>query len=87
MFVIFTYDIIAKRVAKVMKICRKYLIHIQNSVFEGMITEAKLEKLKTEVEKAIDWSVDSICIYKIGSLKYFGKERIGYTTEHNHIID
>lgn len=39
MFVIVTYDVSQKCVTKVMKICRKYLNHIQNSVFEGMITD------------------------------------------------
>ena len=48
MFVIVTYDVAQKRVTKTMKICRKYLTHVQNSVFEGMITEGKLNKLKPE---------------------------------------
>jgi CRISPR-associated protein Cas2 len=30
MFVIVTYDISAKRVSKVMKVCRKYLTHVQS---------------------------------------------------------
>lgn len=87
MFIILTYDINVKRVAKVMKICRKYLIHIQNSVFEGMISDAKLNKLKREVEQLIDKNVDAVCIYKIGSLKYASKEQIGYVTAHHNIID
>ena len=39
MLVIVTYDISVKRVAKVMKICRKYLAHVQKSVFVGMICD------------------------------------------------
>ena len=39
-----------ERVAKVCKVCRKYLIHEQKSVFEGMITQAKLQQLRTELE-------------------------------------
>ena len=47
MFVIVTYDVNVKRNNKVLKICRKYLVHVQKSVFEGNITEAKLRKLKS----------------------------------------
>ena len=42
MFVIMSYDINKKRVSKVMKVCRKYLIHVQKSVFEGNLTEVAL---------------------------------------------
>lgn len=41
MFVILVYDINIKRNKKVLKICRRYLNHVQKSVFEGVITEAK----------------------------------------------
>ena len=44
------YDINVKRVQKVLKICRKYLTWVQNSVFEGEITPGKLERLKRELE-------------------------------------
>ena len=46
MFTIVVYDINVKRTARVMRICKKYLEHVQKSVFEGSITEAKLNKLK-----------------------------------------
>ena len=54
MNVILVYDVNHKRVNKIMKICRKYLIRVQNSVFEGSITESKLNKLKEEIRKNID---------------------------------
>lgn len=53
MFVIVTYDVNAKKNNKVLKICRKYLLHVQKSVFEGMITEAKLKRLKNELAQVI----------------------------------
>ena len=46
MFVILSYDVNRKRVSKAMKICRKYLVHVHESVFEGTITESKLKSLK-----------------------------------------
>jgi len=86
MFIIFTYDVNRKRVKKVMTICRKYLNHRQNSVFEGYITEAKLNRLKQEVEKVIDTNKDSVCIYKLGSTKYASIEQIGMSKVFDNII-
>lgn len=86
MFVILTYDVKQKRVGKVLKICRKYLIHMQKSVFEGVITEAKLKKLKKEIEQCIDTNKDMVCIYALESMKYVTKEQIGIVKNVSHII-
>jgi CRISPR-associated protein Cas2 len=86
MFVILSYDVGQKRVAKVMKICRRYLIHVQNSVFEGTITEARLKKLKNELEKKIVKETDGICIYEFDSIKYTRKEQIGLVAVYENII-
>lgn len=87
MFVILTYDVGIKRVSKVMKICRKYLFHMQNSVFEGTITRSRLNKLKTELEKNIEKELDSVCIYEFESLKYSRKEEIGSVKIYSSVID
>ncbi|MCI7321719.1 MAG: CRISPR-associated endonuclease Cas2 [Lachnospiraceae bacterium] len=86
MFVIVTYDINKKRVGKALKICRKYLIHVQKSVFEGAITESRLEKLKKEIGKLIDVEEDAVCIYRFESPKYAKKEQIGLVELKEHII-
>lgn len=86
MFVILSYDINQKRVGKAMKICRKYLVHVQKSVFEGTITEAKLKSLKRELENVIDTEVDSVCIYEMESVKYARKEQIGIIQTFSNII-
>lgn len=72
--------------AKVMKICRKYLNHLQNSVFEGNITEAKLNRLKNEIKSAIDVRTDSVCVFRLDSTKYISKEQIGIVPLYEHII-
>lgn len=77
MFVILVYDVEQKRVAKVLKTCRKYLYWVQNSVFEGEITEANLIKLKTELMGIIDQEKDSIIIYRFRTTKYSAVEIIG----------
>jgi len=48
MYVIVVYDVCEKRVGRMLKLCRRYLNWIQNSVFEGEITPIKLKELKYE---------------------------------------
>lgn len=86
MFVIFTYDVNAKRDGKMMKTCRKYLTHVQNSVFEGMLSPSKLKRLKSETARIIDKKTDNICIYEFDSLKYARKEQIGTVRIHDNMI-
>lgn len=77
MFVLVAYDVSQKRVGKVMRICRKYLVHIQKSVFEGQLTEVKLKRLKLELGAVINTEEDAICIYRMESLQFLNKEQIG----------
>jgi CRISPR-associated protein Cas2 len=72
--VILVYDISEKRVAKVLKKCREYLYWVQNSVFEGEITEAKFKKLKEELKRIIDKEEDSVVIYNLRTTKYSSRE-------------
>jgi CRISPR-associated protein Cas2 len=51
-----------------------------------MITEAKLNQLKREIEKCIRKNEDSVCIYKIESLKYTSREEIGVTSKSDNIL-
>lgn len=77
MYVIVVYDVNAKRNNKVLKTCRRFLTHVQRSVFEGTITEARLGRLKREIRRVIDTSEDSVMIYRFETLKYSSKEVIG----------
>ena len=52
-----------KRVNKILKIGRKYLNWIQNSVLEGELTPATFESLKHEVRKVIKDDHDSVIFY------------------------
>lgn len=78
MFVVLVYDFDEKRVGKALKICRKYLTWVQNSVFEGEITEGKLQKLKLELKAKMDTDTDSVLIYTFQSTKYSNKEVLGH---------
>ena len=83
MYVILVYDIEQKRVAKMLKLCRKYLNWIQNSVFEGEITEVKLRELKIRAKELMDENYDSLIIFKSRQEKWLEKEVIG--NEKNEI--
>lgn len=77
MYVILVYDCGEKRVAKMLKLCRKYLNWIQNSVFEGEISEVSLKRLKAEAKKIIDEDYDSIIIFKSREPRWLEKEVMG----------
>jgi CRISPR-associated protein Cas2 len=71
------YDINEKRVNRVLKIGRKYLDWMQNSVLEGEITVAKYEKLKMELLGIIKKDEDSIIFYILRTTRYSKREIIG----------
>ena len=77
MYVIAVYDIGEKRVGKMLKLCRRYLNWIQNSVFEGEITEVKLEELKLCSLKIMNAETDSLTIFKARQEKWLEKEIVG----------
>jgi CRISPR-associated protein Cas2 len=86
MYVILVYDVNKKRVNKVLKQCRKYLVRVQNSVFEGTITESNIEKLKRELKDIIIPREDTISIYLLESYRYVRKESIGYQIDLGNVI-
>lgn len=65
------------RVAKVFKICKKYLKHHQKSIFRGNITPANQLKLETELKKVIDKELDFISIIKVQNSGSFTEKVIG----------
>ncbi|MBR1722869.1 MAG: CRISPR-associated endonuclease Cas2 [Treponema sp.] len=86
MFVIVAYDVSKKRVSKTLKICRKYLHHVQNSVFEGRLTPAQLQKMKSELEKVIVPAEDGILIYRMETTRFIQKDTIGAHIKCDSII-
>jgi len=79
MYVILVYDIVVddkgkKVLPKVYKTCKKYLTHIQNSVFEGEISESQLIKLQIEVKNHLRKEMDSLIVFKSRSKKWLEKE-------------
>jgi len=77
MYVIIVYDVSVERVAKVCQFLRRYLNWVQNSVFEGELTKAELEKVKLGLKDIIKESEDSIAFYILPSEKPLKKEFLG----------
>ena len=77
MYVILVYDIGERRVNKMLKLCRQYLNWIQNSVFEGEITEVKLMELKGKAKKIMDEKSDSMIIFSSQNTHWMNKEIVG----------
>lgn len=77
LFVILVYDFNQKRVSKALKITRKYLHWVQNSVFEGEISKANFVKLKMELENLIHPEEDSVIFYTFRSQIYSQREELG----------
>jgi len=77
MFVILVYDAGEKRVQKFHRISKRFLTWIQFSVFEGELSNAQLETLKSELKKVMKSEEDSLIIYSFRTQKYFLREVIG----------
>ena len=82
MYIILVYDISNENNGqrmwnRVFKICKQYLNHIQNSVFEGEILESDLFKLKKKIKKEIDEKIDSVIIFKSRNERWLEKDILG----------
>lgn len=77
MYVILVYDAGEKRVGKMLKLCRKYLNWIQNSVFEGEITEVKLKELQLLASDILNKEEDSLIIFSSRQESWMQKQIIG----------
>jgi CRISPR-associated protein Cas2 len=73
MYVVLVYDVDKKRVSKMLKLCRRYLHWIQNSVFEGEITAVKLKELISAAHTILN-EKDSLIIFKSRDNKWLEKE-------------
>jgi len=77
MYIILVYDIGEKRVGKMLKLCRRYVNWIQNSVFEGEISEVQLKELTAQARRIMDEESDSLIIFKSRQERWLDKEVVG----------
>ena len=77
MYLIIVYDAVPKRGAKLLKFLRQHLLWIQNSVFEGEVTESGFAKIKAGVKEIINEKKDSVIFYTFDSQNYTSREVLG----------
>ena len=87
MYVILVYDINLEEkegqriLSKVFKTCKKYLVHIQNSVFEGELLDSQMLELQMELNRYIRKNKDSVILFKSRNQKWLEKQFWGKVEE------
>lgn len=82
MYVILVYDIMMDEKGayvsrNVFKTAKKYLTHVQKSVFEGELSELNYMKLKTDLAPYIRKDKDSVLMFHSRSDRWLKKEFLG----------
>ncbi len=77
MYVIVVYDVGQERVSKVCKKLRRRLTWVQNSVFEGEISEADFKKIQADLSEVIEGERDSVLFYCIHNPRGWEKRVMG----------
>lgn len=77
MYIILVYDVGVERVGRVCNYLRTYLPRVQNSVFEGELSPAKLERLKTGLSDILDTSHDSVLLWVMRDSKWTDRQTLG----------
>jgi len=66
MYVIVVYDMEADRTHLMLKLCRRYLVHVQNSVLEGEISRRRSSDTEGEIEDLLQEG-ESVMVYELSS--------------------
>ena len=77
MYIIAVYDVGEKRVGKMLKLCRRYLNWIQNSVFEGELSEVQLKELIIKAKEIMNAQEDSLILFKSRDQRWLDKQVVG----------
>ncbi len=86
MRVIIVYDVGVERVNDVRKILKQYLNWVQNSAFEGDISEGVVEEIRQKLFSVIDPDTDSIIVYSINNPAWIKKRVWGVEKGHTDNI-
>lgn len=77
MYVLLVYDVSVEKVAKVHKLLKGYLHWVQNSVFEGELTESQIEEVKAQLKKVVQDQPHSVLLYIARNSKWIDRQSIG----------
>lgn len=75
-YVIAVYDVAVERNARALRLFRRYLAHVQNSVFEGELAPAQLAELEAAAAALLD-DGDSVIVYAMRTAAYSERRVIG----------
>lgn len=75
-YVVVVYDMRADRTHLLLKFLRRYLVHVQNSVFEGKVTEGDLERIRHGIGERLDPG-ESVIVYELSSEKLVNRTVFG----------
>lgn len=75
-YVVVVYDMEADRTHLALNFLRQYLTHVQNSVFEGDITEGDCEAITDRLESMLK-SGESAIVYRMTSEAYVDRSVVG----------
>ena len=75
-YVIAVYDVQADRTRLFRNYLRRFLIHVQNSVFEGEVTEGELERMRSHLDDLLEPG-ESTIIYTVSAESYVDRTVFG----------
>jgi len=75
MYAIIVYDVSTEKVSKVCQYLRQHMNWIQNSVFEGEITETQMAKIEHKIKELINEETDTVIIFTTASKNRIEKNR------------
>ena len=85
MYAVVVYDVHVDKVQKVNAFLKRHLFWVQNSVFEGEISESQLREVQKYLGSTLDPD-ESVVIYLLRSVRYVRRIQIGRSTEPERII-
>jgi CRISPR-associated protein Cas2 len=77
MYILIVYDIEVKRVTKVHKFLKRHLHWVQNSVFEGELTDAQIETVRVGLRRLLNDEIDSVLLYTARDRRWLARETLG----------
>ena len=75
-YVIAVYDVQADRTRLFRNYLRRFLIHLQNSVFEGKVTEGELERMRSHLDDLLEPG-ESTIVYTVSAESYVDRTVFG----------
>ncbi len=75
-YYIAVYDVAVERNRRALKLFRRYLTWVQNSVFEGELTKAQAAELEASARRLLR-DEDSVIVYELRTRAYSERRTLG----------